>query len=113
MRNLLLVFPIIFIALFIYLGQAIWVYLDSRHRGDEYSWLWAILCLVSFPVPIIIYLLVTRHGRKRCNNCDKSIDRHLKNCPYCGESTSISCPKCGSSVESDWNFCPNCNEKIK
>lgn len=113
MSNLLLMSVIIFIILFIYLGQALWVYLDSKNRGDDYGWLWAILCLTNFPVPLIIYFLVTRNERKKCINCEKSIDRKLKTCPYCGESSSELCPSCGYSVESDWNFCPNCNEKIK
>jgi RNA polymerase subunit RPABC4/transcription elongation factor Spt4 len=113
MSKLLLMSMFIFIALFIYLGQALWVYLDGRRRGDEYGWLWTILCLTNFPVPLIIYFLVTRHGMKKCRNCEKKIDKNLKTCPYCGEAGSNVCPKCGSTVEQDWNFCPNCNEKIK
>lgn len=107
------IFPIIFIFLFIYLGQAFWIYLDGKRRGEQYIWLWSILSLISFPVPLIIYLIINYSGKKKCKNCGKGLDLHHKNCPYCGESLSEKCVTCGRVIEKDWNFCPNCNSKLK
>ena len=112
MKVLLLVFPIVFISLFIYLGQALWIYLDGKRRGDEYNWLWAILALISFPVPLIIYIIINGAGKRKCKNCGKTLDVNLKSCPYCGENTKNQCCNCGYMVEKDWKFCPNCNEKL-
>ncbi|MGH4122183.1 MAG: zinc ribbon domain-containing protein [Clostridium sp.] len=113
MKGVLIIFPIIFIFLFIYLGQAFWIYLDGKRRGDEYVWLWSILSLISFPVPLIIYLIINRSGKRKCKNCGKALDINLKSCPYCGDNTKKQCVNCGNMVEKDWNFCPNCNEKLK
>jgi RNA polymerase subunit RPABC4/transcription elongation factor Spt4 len=112
MKVLWLTFPIVFISLFIYLGQAFWIYLDGKRRGDEYIWLWSVLALISFPVPLIIYLIINRSGKRKCNNCGKALAVDLKNCPYCGENTSKQCINCGRVVAKDWNFCPSCNKKL-
>lgn len=113
MRSILFIFPIVFIILFIYLGQALWIYLDGKQRGDEYVWLWSVLALISFPVPLIIYLIINRSGKRKCKNCGKVLDINLKICPYCGENTSKQCVTCGRVIEKDWNFCPTCNSKLK
>jgi RNA polymerase subunit RPABC4/transcription elongation factor Spt4 len=104
---------LIFVLLFLYLGQALWVYQDSKYRGDDFALLWALLCLTNFPVPLIIYILVTRYGKRKCNNCNKRVDKYLMKCPYCGEAGNNLCLNCGHPIETDWNYCPNCNEKIK
>jgi Ribosomal protein L32 len=111
--SVLVAFPIIFIFLLIYLGQALWIYTDGRKRGIEYAWIWALLALVSFPVPLIIYIIISRTDKRRCMNCGRLADRALKICPYCGERPSEVCHNCGYPIEKEWNYCPNCNEKIK
>jgi RNA polymerase subunit RPABC4/transcription elongation factor Spt4 len=112
MESLLIVFPIIFICLFIYLGQALWIYLDSKRRGHSYSFLWPLLALISFPVPLIIYLIIYKHDETKCTNCGKSIDKTMRSCPYCGENSKKSCSNCGYLLENNWNYCPNCNKII-
>jgi RNA polymerase subunit RPABC4/transcription elongation factor Spt4 len=104
---------VIFLTLFVYLGQAIWIYQDGRKRGDEYVWLWIILALVSFPVGLLVYVILSRTGRRRCLNCGRTIDNSHKICPYCGMNSQELCKNCGYPVQSDWKFCPNCNNQLK
>lgn len=111
--RVVLIFSLIFIFLFLYLGQALWIYVDSSKRHDSYGWLWTILSLTSFPVPIIIYFIVSRNGMKKCNNCGKIMDKRLNICPYCGEDPNQKCTNCGYIIENNWSFCPNCNKKLK
>jgi RNA polymerase subunit RPABC4/transcription elongation factor Spt4 len=113
MNSFLTIFPIIFILLFIYLGQAFWIYLDGKHRQNSNGWLWAVLALANFPVPLIIYLIITRYGTKKCNSCGRYIDKTLNNCPYCGDRSGNLCNSCGYTLEEGWNFCPNCNNDLK
>lgn len=109
----LYIFPLVFIFLLLYLGQALWVYLDSKKKGNAYDWLWGILSLISCPVPLIIYFIISRNGMKKCINCGKSVDKSSKICPYCGETPHKLCQNCGYIIESNWSFCPNCKEKLK
>jgi len=106
-------FILIFILLLIYLGQAFWIYIDSSKRNVSFGWIWMILALISFPVPLIIYFLISRNGMKKCTNCGKLTDNSLTICPYCGNNSNQTCKNCGHIIESNWNFCPNCNEKLK
>jgi hypothetical protein len=42
------------------LGQGTWLFLDARRRGAR-AWLWGLLGLIQFPVPLLLYwLLVIR-----------------------------------------------------
>jgi len=112
MINFWFVFPVVFICIFLYLGQAFWIYVDGNRRGDHSILLWTVLALISVPIPLIMYLIITRSGKIKCENCGKHLDIHLKSCPYCGEETKKQCNNCGRIVEEDWNFCPNCNRKL-
>lgn len=111
--NVILIFIFIFVFLFIYLGQGFWIYIDCSKRNDPYGWLWTILSLISFPVPIIIYFIISRNGMKKCTNCGKLVESRLAICPYCGDNPNQKCKNCGYIIESNWSFCPNCNEKLK
>lgn len=112
MKNVL-IFIFVFIVLFIYLGQALWILIDSSKRNAPYGWVWAILSLISFPVPLMIYFIISRNGMKKCDSCGKVMDKGLNICPYCGDDPNQKCTNCGYIIENYWNFCPNCNRKLK
>ena len=106
--------PLIFMAIIfgLFIWQAIWVAIDSRKRGEEYWWLWTIAAFIAFPVGIIVYAIVSRSDRRRCNNCGKEVPKDLKLCPYCGERCGNFCPNCGQNVQPGWRFCPNCTTEL-
>ena len=106
--------PLIFMAIIfgLFIWQAIWVAIDSRKRGEEYWWLWTIAAFIAFPVGIIVYAIVSRSDRRRCNNCGKEVPKDLKLCPYCGQRCGNFCPNCGQNVQSGWRFCPNCTTEL-
>lgn len=105
-----LIFMLITFGLFIW--QAVWVAMDSRKRGDEYWWLWTIAAIIAFPIGIIVYAIVSRSDRRKCNNCGKEVPKDLKLCPYCGQKCGFFCSNCGQSVQSGWKFCPNCTTEL-
>ena len=111
--SVVLIFSFIFILLLLYLGQALWIYIDSSKTDSRYGWLWAILSLISFPVPLIIYFIISRSGMKKCDSCGKIMDKRLNICPHCGDNPNPQCTNCGYSIDIKWNFCPNCNTKLK
>ena len=106
--------PLIYMAIIfgLFIWQAIWVAIDSRKRGEEYWWLWTIAAFIAFPVGIIVYAIVSRSDRRRCNNCGKEVPKDLKLCPYCGQRCGNFCPNCGQNVQTGWRFCPNCTTEL-
>ena len=75
----IMLIPMIFtlITFGLYIFQAVWVAIDSRKRAEEYWWLWTIAAFISFPIGIIVYALVSRSDRRRCNNCGKEVPQNL------------------------------------
>lgn len=80
-------FLIIFLVIFVLLGQSLWIYLDARDRKSEFSALWALMALFSFPVTFIIYIIMSRSTcpNSLCDNCGKSVKDSWGYCPYCGK----------------------------
>ena len=107
---LTLLFILIIFAAFIW--QAVWVAIDSRKKGEEYWWLWTIAAIIAFPIGLIVYALVTRSDKSKCNNCGKEIPHNINSCPYCGMKCGFFCPSCGQKVESGWNYCPHCTTEL-
>ena len=105
-----IVIMLIIFALFIW--QAVWVAIDSRKKGEEYWWLWTIAAIIAFPVGLIVYAIVTRSDKSRCNNCGKEIPHNINSCPYCGVKCGLFCPSCGEKVENGWNYCPHCTAEL-
>lgn len=101
---------LVMVALFI--GQAVWVANDSRKRDDEYWWLWTIAALISCPIGIIVYILVTRMDRNKCKICGKEVPKNIKTCPYCGSKCGETCANCGCKVQPGWKYCPNCSVEL-
>ena len=73
---LTLLFILIIFAAFIW--QAVWVAIDSRKKGEEYWWLWTIAAIIAFPIGLIVYALVTRSDKSKCNNCGKELPDEIK-----------------------------------
>jgi predicted RNA-binding Zn-ribbon protein involved in translation (DUF1610 family) len=78
------------IILSLYIGAVIWIYKDSRKRQDELALVWCILALLSFPIVLIIYIIVTRSNNE-----------------------NYTCSSCGFKLKANWRFCPNCNQELK
>lgn len=101
------------------IGQAVWIYKDSKKRKDNLALVWGIVSLIAMftqvflPLPIIIYLIITRGIYKNCPNCGVSIKKEFNSCPECGYEIKKRCSNCNSWVEDDWRFCPNCKNQIK
>ena len=81
---------LLIVLLGLYIGSVIWIFQDSRKRQDELATVWSFLALISFPIVLIIYIIVTRTNKENydCNNC-------------------------GFKVKENWKFCPNCNQELK
>lgn len=114
MSILFMIVPLILmlITFVLYVWQAVWVAIDSRKRGEEYWWLWTIAAFIAFPIAIIVYALVSRSDRRRCNNCGKEVPQNLNLCPFCGQKCGYLCPSCGQNVKPGWKFCPNCTTAL-
>ena len=65
-RQIIITFIIFFLIFFFEIGQVVWIYLDSKKRVDKWGILWSILAITPIflpmllPLPVIVYLLVTR-----------------------------------------------------
>lgn len=79
--------------------------------------LWIIL------VGLIIYLVMVEYDKKgrdiikifdkRCPQCNNRIESDYKYCPICNEKLKTECKKCGKIVETSWKCCPFCGEYIE
>ncbi|URZ15189.1 zinc ribbon domain-containing protein [Clostridium felsineum] len=78
---------VVALIIFLWIGQSLWIYLDARERKNRFSVIWAIVALFSIPVPLIIYIIVSRSEgqNKKCSNCGKNVKEQWIYCPYCGQ----------------------------
>lgn len=109
----IIAFVILFIILLLWLGQSLWIYLDARNRNNRFAVLWGILGLFNCPIPLIVYLIVTRGNEKKCPNCKKAIEKNMGICPHCGYKLGKECKKCGAFMEEEWEYCPRCAAKYE
>lgn len=103
----------VFLVIALWLGQSLWIYLDSRERKNSYAVLWALLALFSFPIPLLVYLIVSRGNRVKCKICGAVMEKGLTICTNCGSTLGKKCNNCGSFMEKHWNYCPNCKSKYE
>jgi RNA polymerase subunit RPABC4/transcription elongation factor Spt4 len=101
------------IALPFLLAQAAWIFHDARKNGESYYWLWGLFGLLNIPSSLLIYLLVTRVGKVKCESCSTLVGKEYKVCPHCGTVLKDVCPHCGSIINKNWSFCPNCSADLK
>lgn len=117
--NTLLVGLILFVVVCFGIGQVVWIYLDAKERQDRLAPIWAIFAVfpiiypVLLPLPLIIYLLISRSFDYRCPTCNEKIRQDFITCPNCGQTLKNQCPHCKQAVEAEWNYCPSCSSALK
>jgi len=103
---------LIVILIILLTAQATWIYIDARKRGEN-AILWAIFGSLNVPSSLVIYLIITRIGKRKCPNCSIIIEKKFNNCPFCNHKLNKTCTNCSFKIEDDWPYCPNCSSKLK
>jgi len=111
-------FSIVATLFFLLLTSGILVYFDARVVNMHRPFLWGLVSLISFPIGLLIYLIVRPGAPKivSCHHCGKKVKETFAICPYCGAELLYSkprCPKCEREVEKDWIFCPYCQTMLQ
>ncbi len=100
------------------IGQVVWIYLDAKEREDRLKVVWALFALFPIfipyllPLPLIVYLLISRSYASSCPTCNEKIRSDYVTCPHCGQHLKEKCSHCGRSIEKGWNYCPSCSKEI-
>ena len=82
-QQIILMFLVLFLILAFTIGQVVWIFLDSKKRQDKWTMLRAILALtlifspILLPLPLIVYLLLTRAISLKCPNCKIYISNNI------------------------------------
>ena len=119
-----------FVVIF-WLSLVIWTFRDIRSRTQDFvsQVLATVLVAVFFVGGLFIYmilrprqtlaeiyerqleeesLLAEMTERQTCNNCHARVESDFQICPSCGQKLKRSCPKCERLLELRWTFCPYC-----
>lgn len=123
-----------FIVIF-WLSLVIWTFRDIRSRTQDLltQILATLLVAVFFVGGLFIYmilrprqtlaeiyerqleeesLLAEMTERQTCNHCHARIESDFQICPSCGQKLKRPCPKCERLLELRWNFCPYCTTNL-
>src|SRR3989454_5594241 len=123
-------FMVAFLIIF-WLSLIIWTFRDIRSRTQDFlsQILATLLVTVFFIGGLFIYmilrprqtlaeiyerqleeesLLAEMTERQTCNNCHARIESDFQICPSCGQKLKRACPKCERLLELRWSFCPYC-----
>lgn len=123
-----------FVVIF-WLSLVIWTFRDIRSRTQDFvsQVLATVLVAVFFVGGLFIYmilrprqtlaeiyerqleeesLLAEMTERQTCNNCHARVESDFQICPSCGQKLKRSCPKCERLLELRWTFCPYCATNI-
>jgi len=118
-----------------WLSTVIWTFRDIRSRTQDFlSQILATVLAAVFPIMgLFIYmilrprqtlaeiyerqleeesLLAEMTERQTCNNCHARIESDFQVCPSCGQKLKRSCPKCERLLELRWMFCPYCATNV-
>ena len=131
--NYLGVFASFFVAFLVifWLSLIIWTFRDIRARTQDFlSQIMAtVLVTVFFIGGLFIYLILRPRQtlaeiyerqleeesllaemteRQTCNNCHARVESDFQVCPSCGQKLKRPCPKCERLLELRWTFCPYC-----
>src|SRR5256714_137044 len=119
-----------FVVIF-WLSLVIWTFRDIRSRSQDLltQILATLLVAVFFVGGLFIYLILRPRQtlaeiyerqleeesllaemteRQTCNNCHARIESDFQICPSCGQKLKRPCPKCERLLELRWAFCPYC-----
>ena len=123
-------FLVAFVVIF-WISLIIWTFRDIRSRSQDFlvQILSTLLVAVFFIGGLFIYmilrprqtlaeiyerqleeesLLAEMTERQTCNNCHARIESDFQICPSCGQKLKRPCPKCERLLELRWAFCPYC-----
>ncbi len=113
----------------------IWTFRDIRARTQDFlSQVLSTVLVAVFPfIGVFIYmilrprqtlaeiyerqleeesLLAEMTERQTCSNCHARIESDFQVCPSCGQKLKRSCPKCERLLELRWTFCPYCASNL-
>jgi len=113
------------------LSLVIWTFRDIRSRTQDLlsQVLATLLVTVFFIGGLFIYLILRPRQtlaeiyerqleeesllaemtvRQTCNNCHARVESDFQVCPSCGQKLKRPCPKCERLLELRWTFCPYC-----
>lgn len=123
-----------FVVIF-WLSLVIWTFRDIRSRTQDFlsQVLATVLVAVFFVGGLFIYmilrprqtlaeiyerqleeesLLAEMTERQTCTNCHARVESDFQICPSCSQKLKRSCPKCERLMELRWAFCPYCATNI-
>ncbi len=123
-------FIVAFMVIF-WISLIIWTFRDIRSRTQDFMLQIAATVLVAifFIGGLFIYLILRPRQtlaeiyerqleeesllaemteRQTCNNCHARIESDFQICPSCGQKLKRPCPKCERLLELRWAFCPYC-----
>ncbi len=123
-----------FVVIF-WLSLIIWTYRDIRSRTQDMlsQILATVLVAVFFVGGLFIYmilrprqtlaeiyerqleeesLLAEMTERQTCSNCHARIESDFQVCPSCSNKLKRPCPKCERLLELRWAFCPYCATNV-
>ncbi len=126
--GLIIGFVVAFTVIF-WLSLIIWTFRDIRSRTQDFlsQILATLLVTVFFIGGLFIYmilrprqtlaeiyerqleeesLLAEMTERQTCNNCHARVESDFQVCPSCGQKLKRPCPKCERLLELRWVFCP-------
>src|SRR5579859_3977294 len=127
-------FIVAFIVIF-WISLIIWTFRDIRSRTQDFMLQIAATVLVAifFIGGLFIYLILRPRQtlaeiyerqleeesllaemteRQTCNNCHARIESDFQICPSCGQKLKRPCPKCERLLELRWTFCPYCTTNL-
>jgi RNA polymerase subunit RPABC4/transcription elongation factor Spt4 len=107
----LVAFTVIF-----WISLIVWTFRDVRARTQDFMLQIAATLLVAvfFIGGLFIYLILrprqtlAETERQTCNNCHARVESDFQICPSCGQKLKRPCPKCERLLELRWAFCPYC-----
>src|SRR5260370_20153006 len=123
-------FLVAFIVIF-WISLIVWTFRDIRSRSQALlvQVLSTLLVAVFFIGGLFIYmilrprqtlaeiyerqleegsLLAEMTERQTCSNCHARVESDFQVCPSCGQKLKRPCPKCERLLELRWAFCPYC-----
>ncbi len=123
-------FLVAFVVIF-WISLIIWTFRDIRSRTQDLlsQILATLLVAVFFIGGLFIYmilrprqtlaeiyerqleeesLLAEMTERSTCTNCHARVESDFQICPSCGQKIKRPCPKCERLLELRWTFCPYC-----
>jgi len=128
--GLVIGFLVAFTVIF-WLSLIIWTFRDIRSRTQDLlsQILSTLLVTIFFIGGLFIYmilrprqtlaeiyerqleeesLLAEMTERQTCTNCHARVESDFQVCPSCGQKLKRPCPKCERLLELRWTFCPYC-----